>query len=150
MAGSNQWTNALRGFGHTLAALSTNCSEFHEAWDASTSAPPDGIEGRWSGEWVSRENGHRGSLKCLLTRLDSTHVRAQIHATYASFLRVCYTVVLETDQEGKTIRFRGETDLGKLAGGVYRYNGLLENDQLHSTYQCAYDQGDFVLARTPP
>src|SRR4051812_9291743 len=75
-------TSALRSLAHTLAALTTNCTDFGRAWNAThnTGSPGSGFDGRWEGEWISEANGHRGALRCVLSRIDESRYRAWFHA----------------------------------------------------------------------
>jgi len=44
-------------------------------------------------------------------------------------------------------RFHGEENLGRMAGGVYRYEGKAMATNFHSTYRSAYDCGVFGKER---
>lgn len=137
----------FRNFAHTLAAITTNCSEFTRAWKEAEAAL--GVEGRWFGEWRSQANAHHGPLRGVLRRQGEEAFRADFHARYSKFLRVCYSVHLRAQRQGNLWRLEGEADLGQLAGGVYRYKGELSEERLHCTYQCRYDEGLFELRRMP-
>jgi len=129
-----------RNISHLLAALVNNRADFHRRWnDSATTAE------RWQGEWVSEANGHRGALRCLLTKTESGVFQASFHAVYAKFLTVCYTVPLRGQMSDGKLQLEGEADLGKLAGGVYHYHGTLVESAFNCTYQCAYDHGIFQL-----
>lgn len=139
--------NLLRNISHVLAALFNNRADFQRRWQELAAQPKigSGLEGRWHGEWVSAANGHRGALKCLLTKTEAGEYEAMFHATYARFLRVCYSVPLHGRQiEGK-LKLEGEADLGQLAGGVYHYEGEANETAFNCTYRCAYDHGTFYL-----
>lgn len=142
-------TRALRNLGHTLAALTTNCPNFKQAWRTADEQSRSGgaLEGRWEGEWVSQGNGHRGALRCVLVQLDNTRYRATFHARYARLLRVCYSVELSARPAGQGVALKGEADLGRLAGGVYTYEGQADGGQLQCSYGCRYDHGTFSLAK---
>lgn len=140
--------NLIRSVAHALAALTSNCVHFRHEWQREEAgASATDLAGRWQGEWVSEANGHRGQLKCVLTRADAGHYRACFHATYAKLLRVCYCVALAGAEEAGRFRLQGETDLGKLAGGVYRYEGEATGAEMFVTYRCRYDHGTFRLRR---
>src|ERR1043165_5727762 len=108
-------TNIFQGVGHALASLTTNCSAFGKAWESAKEG-----ENRWRGEWRSEVNGHHGALRCVLARIDNKTLSADFHARYSKFLRVCYSVQLTVKQSGEVLRLEGESDLGSLAGGIYR------------------------------
>lgn len=135
--------NVFRELAHALAALTTNCAQFHEAWDKARSA--NGVEGRWRGEWRSEVNGHHGPIDCVLAASGEYLIAASFHAEYSKVLRVCYTVQLQAERVGDGFRLRGEADLGRLAGGVYSYEGELSTMQLLCRYRCRYDHGMFDL-----
>jgi hypothetical protein len=137
-------TTALRGIGHTLAAFSTNCSEFQRAW-GNRDGSKQQLATRWIGEWSSEVNGHRGELRCLLVRLSENRLRASFHARYAKFLRVCYSVDLNARTSGDRLTLKGEADLGQLAGGTYYYEGESDGRRIVCKYSCSYDHGTFRL-----
>ena len=138
-------TNILRGISHTLAAVTSNCSDFETAWQ---SARNQGLEGHWIGEWHSDVNEHHGELRCVLQQIDENHFRAFANAKYAKFMRVCYTVELRFEQMAECLHLEGEADLGELAGGVYRYDGVLTATEFNCRYECKYDRGAFSLRRS--
>jgi len=140
--------------GTLLALLASGCGAigFQRAWAAfDAPAEPDGMQGRWAGEWRSAWNGHSGGLRCLLTRADELHYRADFYSTYASLLYFRYQTVfhvLATDDG--TLRFRGQQDLGSLAGGLYRYEGTVTGDQFAATFEAENgDHGVFEMQRVP-
>lgn len=139
----------LRNVSHVLAALFNNRADFQRRWNEAAAHPKtnSGWEGRWQGEWVSEANGHRGALKCLLTKTESGEYQATFHAVYARFLRVCYSVPLHARQIGGRLKLEGQADLGQLAGGIYHYEGEADEKAFNCTYRCAYDHGTFHLKR---
>lgn len=142
-------SNVIRGISHTLAALAGNCPHFRRIWHEALARPQieGSLAGAWAGEWFSQANGHHGSLRCVLQPLDQVHLRAWFHARYAKFLRVCYSVELRRTQSGSVAHFKGEADLGALAGGVYSYEGDADSQKLQFTYKCRYDHGTFQLQK---
>jgi hypothetical protein len=130
--------------------LGGGCSSFHHEWKvaASKSAPLGGIEGRWQGSWHSDVNNHSGRLRCLLSEAGGNTYRARFHAKYMKILSFGYTVIL-TAEPSKTngFTFSGEANLGRLAGGVYHYEGHADGTNFFSTYSCKYDHGTFQMAR---
>jgi hypothetical protein len=135
-----------------LVAL-TGCSSLGREWRAAARqpAPATGIGGRWEGVWVSEVNGHRGRLRAILTPETNQVWRARFHARYAGLLTFGYTVQLHTTEAAKgEVRFEGEADLGKLAGGVYTYTGRANPTNFHATYRSRNDHGRFELRRPGP
>ena len=107
------------------------------------------IEGRWQGRWVSEGNGHHGNLRCLLTRESDDRYRARFRATYAKVFHFSYAVPLMVQPHQGGWEFSGEENLGKLAGGVYYYEGRASVTNFVSTYRSKYDHGIFELHRPP-
>jgi hypothetical protein len=130
----------LRNVLHVLAALFNNRADFQRRWN-----DPATPEERWQGEWVSDANGHRGALKCLLTKLRPGEYKATFYAVYARFLSVAYTVPLQGRQTAGKLKLEGQADLGQLAGGIYHYEGEADETAFNCTYRCAYDHGMFHL-----
>ena len=75
--------------------------------------------------------------------------QARFHARYGKFPRFSfgYTLALEADEVGPTMRFHGGADLGWLAGGMYHCTGEATATNLHATYQSKYDHGTFEMSR---
>lgn len=106
------------------------------------------MEGRWDGSWRSDSNGHHGSLRCVIQRGDDQAYRARFRARYAGLLSFGYTVSLTaTNDAPGHWRFRGEADLGRLAGGVYQYEGEVREDAFKSSYRSSGDHGVFEMNR---
>ncbi len=135
-------SNILRGISHTLAAVTSNCSEFEQAWRNSHRSAE---ESHWLGEWRSDVNRHHGALRCLLKTVAANEFRAYVRARYGKIMRVCYTVDLRFEKVAEQIQLVGEADLGELAGGIYRYEGTLTAATFECRYECKYDRGAFSL-----
>jgi hypothetical protein len=134
-----------------LTLLVAGCSSFNREWRQAYQAPAplDSLEGRWEGRWSSDANGHNGNLRCLITRKKDGDYAAWFRATYMRVLHFSYTVSLQAESRDGIWQFRGEEDLGKLSGGIYRYVGSATEANFHSTYQSEYDHGIFELKRRP-
>ena len=72
---------------------------------------------------------------------------ARFHAKYARIFGFSYTATLAVQTNGPVFNFQGDADLGKLAGGIYRYEGSISNGRFSSTYQSKYDHGTFDMTR---
>lgn len=132
-----------------VLALGAGCSRFHRDWRqaARTPAPVSGLDGRWEGVWISDVNGHNGRLRCLIApERDGVH-QARFHAKYRRILSFSYTVPLVARETNGTFHFEGEADLGRLAGGVYRYSGHADGTNFFSTYSSKHDHGVFRMVR---
>jgi hypothetical protein len=140
-----------RTISHVLAALFNNAADFKRRWKQDTPPPAaaNGLQGRWQGEWISEVNGHRGALRCLLTRGETGDYKATFHAVYASILRVCYTVPLHGQWSDGQLKLEGDADLGALAGGIYHYHGQAGEQGFVCVYSCKYDHGTFRLKPAP-
>lgn len=135
-----------------LLLLGTSCGamRFNRAWsDYLPAGEPTGMAGRWDGEWRSEKNGHAGGLRCLMTLEDEAHCRAWFLSTYARVFRFQHETLFRiTAEEQGTLRFEGEQDLGKMAGGVYRYEGTVSGDSFRATFQAENgDHGVFEMQR---
>jgi hypothetical protein len=132
-----------------LALLLCGCSTFNRDWRRAAVPDPsqNSIEGRWEGHWISDVNGHHGGLRCLMTRQTNAVYQARFRATYARALHFSYTVPLEVQPHFGGWEFNGEANLGKLAGGLYYYEGRATPTNLLSTYRSPSDHGRFDLQR---
>jgi hypothetical protein len=136
-----------RAISHFLAALVNNASDFKRRWNQDMPPPTaaNGLQGRWQGEWISAVNGHRGALRCLLTRGEAGDYKAAFHAVYAKVLRVCYSVPLHGQWSDGKLKLEGDADLGPLAGGIYHYQGEAGESEFDCAYRCKYDHGTFRM-----
>lgn len=132
-----------------LVLVASGCSTFNRDWDrAAGQVPPvNSIAGRWEGAWTSDVNAHTGRLRCLMTRESDTSYRARFRATYWKIFRYSYAVSLAVEEHEGTWQLNGEENLGKMAGGVYHYEGSVSPTHFHATYRSKYDHGVFEMQR---
>ena len=124
------------------------CSSFQRDWNrASRSEATAGVAGRWEGTWVSEASGHQDKLRCLLTPIDAHTYEARFRAKYRKILSFGYTATFIGNHTNGVFHFSGDADLGRLAGGVYTYEGRVSPDRFFSTYRSKYDHGTFQLKR---
>jgi hypothetical protein len=136
-------------FAGTLLCLACGCSTFSRDWRHAGRQPvqTNSIAGRWEGRWLSDLNGHNGKLLCLVSRQPDGDFAARFRATYWGVLRFSYRVTLKVERHDDAWHFRGEENLGKLAGGIYRYSGRASATNFYSTYDSKYDRGVFAMRR---
>ncbi len=130
-----------------ILILLSGCSTFERDWEAARDLPPDPVLGRWEGTWLSAANGHKGGLRCLITKEKLGKTQARVHATYACCFSFEYTVELQVYAKEGEHRFEGFADLGWLAGGEYRYEGKISPAGFESTYASESDNGTFRMDR---
>ena len=125
-----------------LLACVSGCSTFNQDWKQAAVRPVaavDGLAGRWEGHWLSDVNGHTGRLRC--------EYEFHYWATFWKIFRYSYAVHLHVQKTGEEYEFKGEEDLGKMAGGVYQYEGKVVGTKFSSTYKSSVDHGTFSLTR---
>jgi hypothetical protein len=127
----------------------SGCSTFNYEWrrEGRKPTPANDITGRWEGSWLSKANGHNGALRCLVWRETNDVLRARFYSTYDGWLHFGYTAFLHPHPGTHGVAFDGEADLGKLAGGVYKYSGHATPTNFFSTYKSKYDHGTFQMTR---
>lgn len=135
----------------SLLWMTSGCSGFHRAWKAeqskATTYAKEALTGAWEGTWLSEVNGHNGRLRALITENPDGTYNARYHAKYKRILSFAYSVDVEAKEIPKGHAFKGEADLGRLAGGVYTYEGFATNGVYNATYDSKYDQGVFKMQR---
>ena len=130
--------------------FAVGCSSFNRDWKKAADHPVHGIEGRWIGRWLSDHNQHNGALRCLINKKEGDLYETRFHAKYKlSFLTISYPYNMEmtitwTDD---AFNFKGEADLGWLAGGLYKYDGTGTTNNLAINYRSPKDRGTFRLPR---
>jgi len=132
-----------------MAMLGTGCSSFHREWRAGGKRPEatGKITGRWEGTWRSEANGHHGRLRCLISQAPKGDCQAWFYANYLRILHFSYKVNLAITTNADEFHFEGQADLGKLAGGLYHYEGHATGDRFLSSYKCERDHGQFEMSR---
>jgi hypothetical protein len=132
-----------------IAIGAAGCSSFNRDWRQAgrAPAPAHDISGRWEGRWTSEATGHSDKLRCLMTKVSDERYEARFHARFWKILSFGYTVLLEIEQADSVFHFKGEADLGRLAGGVYQYEGHASPEHFFSTYRSSRDHGDFEMSR---
>ena len=138
-----------QAFVFLLAFLLVGCSTFNRDWKRAglTEKPVEGIEGRWEGHWVSHVNGHKGALRCLVSKEPDGTYKTRFHAKYRRILRFGYTVMMDVHQTNSVTSFQGAADLGWYAGGEYQYSGRASETNYSATYQSKSDNGVFEMKR---
>lgn len=135
-----------------LLALATGCSTFNREWrQAEKNGPPaDDMAGRWEGTWLSHQSGHTDRLRCLMTKEEGGAYTAFFHAKYRRILSFSYKVRLAVTSTNGVKQFKGEANLGRLAGGNYAYQGTVQANRFSSAYTAKYDHGVFEMTRPEP
>jgi hypothetical protein len=135
-----------------LVLFGAGCSSFHDKWRSAQTEPlpSNDISGPWEGRWVSDKNQHTGRLRCVMSPAGEGAYDAHFHAVYWKIFRAAYHVPLSARREGDHLVFSGESDLGKLAGGVYTYEGKATTEHFDAKYRSKYDHGRFQMKRPGP
>ena len=90
-------------------------------------------------------------LRCLITRKEGSIYSTRFHAKYKllGFLPISFGYGLDmtgTEENGQ-YQFQGQADLGKLAGGLYHYDGNGTVQRIDINYRADKDHGTFQLER---
>ena len=151
-SGLGSFARSVRAFGClSVLLVCAGCSGFNRDWKvASRLPPPPGeLAGRWEGTWQSDVTGHTDRLRCLVTPGPAGGYWARFHARYHKLVSLSfgYTVPLTVTQTNGVAQFRGDADLGWLAGGLYHYEGHADKTDFFATYHSQADHGTFRLIR---
>lgn len=125
---------------------------FRKDWNAGRccAVPGDNLAGCWEGCWHSDCTGHKGKLKAIITRCDNGTYSARFGGTFFKVLPFAYRMSFTAEQEGDVSYFRGQKDLGKAAGGVYRFTGRADAQDFVAHYSSCKDKGAFIMRRRVP
>jgi len=131
----------------------TSCSGpgFAKSWHrakAVTSA--HGVEGAWEGHWKSDFNEHRGRLFCAVAAAESPDQPHSFHyrATWMRILSGSYRAHHRVTSKGcDQWSFVGTHQMPAWAGGLYHYDGLIQEDTFTAKYRCEIDHGTFTMSR---
>jgi hypothetical protein len=105
------------------------------------------LSGSWSGYWESDSTGHRGPLRCTLTKVDQDSYRADFSGRFFKIIPFRYSLELDVVQEeGDTVNLAGQHRLGRRLGDFY-YDAEATSQDFVATYSSCKDDGRFVLSR---
>lgn len=129
--------------------LSLGCSSFNHDWKEAAAREPttENLQGSWQGVWASDVTGHTDKLRCLISAKQDGTYKARFKANYKKVFTFGYTVPLTVTPTGTNYAFRGEANLGWMAGGMYYYSGCADATNFNSTYSNRYDHGSFRMGR---
>jgi hypothetical protein len=130
----------------------TGCSGFNSEFNQTLASMPPAyntIEGPWEGRWQSQSGHGGGKLRAIMTKTGPE--------TYVARFRAGYWGIFESDQETLfrvtgtgPYKATGESDLGALKGGTYRYEATITPEKFDATYKSEDDHGIFTLERPKP
>ena len=139
---------SLLGFLLLIILLQPGCLTYHTSWKKKQASPaPDPIEGRWKGTWLSDHNGHKGKLRAVATHLEDDQYRFQFGATFMLFLAASYDVQFTITEENGKYTLTGEQKLPGYMGGLYNYEGKIEDGKFTSSYRSKLDHGTFHMSK---
>ncbi len=128
----------------TTGAVSTEEPRSETADDGDA---PDRLVGEWSGTWKSTTRGETGRLNCTIYPQPSGKYRARFRARFWRIFTFKSTVLLTAERGDEAWAFTGKADLGRLAGGVYTYDGTTDGETFTCTYEASGDKGSFEMKR---
>jgi len=155
----------------SAALILASCAgvRFEQDWSKAVAAYESGdckspVTGPWTGTWLSKNNGHSGDLRCLITSLEraacdkahsdkadgdkaGTPYEFRYQATWGKALSGGYTAQYDVVPDGPgRYRVSGEKKLGLF--GKFLHKGKIEGDTFESTYTSEMgDHGVFELQR---
>ena len=134
--------------GFVVSSL-TGCA-FDRVWREAQnySYPEHELAGCWEGTWQSDYNGHHGSLRAVITKENEGVYNAHFKATFAVIIPYEFQIPFLVSNDGEIYTFEGTQDLGRLAGGVYTYNGTASSTGFRSFYNATNkDHGTFTMQK---
>ena len=137
-----------------------SCTAFDHEWGATepptTANPSAVIAGKWEGSWQSDATSYIGNLKAIIVPTETVmqdsgpvqKYRAQIKMTLYDVFSNEHAVVLTASpgRDGR-MHFEGKVDRGTPFGGIYRYDGYVEDDKFFCDYTSDRDTGTFKMHR---
>ncbi len=146
---SSRWTQAAVALALLWLSGCSAVSGFRRDFNSPCCCNPcgDSLAGCWEGCWESHCTGHHGNLQAIITQVDETHFCARFHGSFFKFLPFEYEMMLTATPDGDRYLLSGQKNLGKLAGGVYRYEGYATADHFHANYFSSKDRGVFIMSR---
>jgi hypothetical protein len=142
-------TLAVAGLVGVVVLTSASWLGFSRQWKEATARKDpvrDRLEGRWEGEWRSREEDEPGPLRAVIKKLEEGTYEATFRAEFFSIFSFDSAVILKVeDVSAEVWRFSGETDLGWFAGGVFRHEGRSDGTHYTSKFVSRHFNGIFRM-----
>ncbi len=146
MTRNNNW---IRTAVVLLLTLCCGCTSiYNRKWERTTAQAGESYSpvGKWEGKWESVTTGHRGKLRCIVTDTDSADYEFHFWATWSLFAAT-WRLDLKTVSDEARTELRGEKNLGRLFGGIYSFEGTVEDDRFRADYRSSKDKGVLELNR---
>jgi hypothetical protein len=126
----------------------TGCSSFESEYSkaAATTLPADSIEGPWVGRWESQAGHGNGPLRAMVSKTGPDIYFARFRAGYWGVFEAGEETLLRV-KSTNPVKATGESDLGYIKGGMYKYEATVTPTKFDATYQSAGDRGIFTLTR---
>jgi hypothetical protein len=86
-------------------------------------------------------------LRATISSAGENRYCCRFSGTFFGILPFRYSVILTAEPGDDDMTFVGKSNLGKLAGGTYRYSGVADHCHFHSTYKTCKDRGVFDMKR---
>jgi hypothetical protein len=125
----------------------TPFSNFRQQCACAARRPAVDPAGCWAGSWQACTSSHKGCLDAIITNCDNTQFNVRFHATFFKVFSYEYEITLTAYEQDGVWHFHGQKDLGKLAGGMYYYDGTVTATDFRATYRTCKDNGVFVMCR---
>jgi hypothetical protein len=117
------------------------------AAEAAQSCGPD-ISGCWNcGSWLSCCTGHKGTLRAVIRRCDSSHYECTFSGTFFKVIPFRYTVTLHVTGVGDGIVYFRASRKIPLFGGSFSCTGYATACKFHANYCSPKDRGTFDMSR---
>ncbi len=133
--------------GHQKILAQEPVVETENAPVASITAPL--LNGEWSGQWFSCDNGHRGPLHASLCQIDACRYEVRFRGRFCKVIPFFYRT--ELNVTGVTPDGRVTLSASKRLGpllGVFAISAWANSNQFVAAYSSKDDRGQFVLTRT--
>jgi hypothetical protein len=126
-----------------VVAMATGCQTF-------SSKAVDPASGYWAGQWYAGDTPG-GDLTCTVTPAGEGLWDASFFATFGVGASGTYEVKIPGKLEDGKVVFGGQTDQGENSGGLYTYEGTIENDVFSGRYTYGRSAGGrFEMMRAAP
>jgi len=137
-------------FPHRLVCTVLSAVVFVALAASASSVRAADVAGSWSGYWTSDAKGHSGPMTAYITKIDDEHYAAHFRGRFWKIVPFRYSVVLTGKPEGDRVKLTGQSQLGRLVGGTYYYDGYVEGDQFKVGYTSCKHYGTFCMTRCAP
>jgi hypothetical protein len=120
---------------------------FQSEWARFQSRNSQGIQGCWTGKWLSAKRRKEWPVKCIFTRIAPGTYLANFSKERFDLISFSYELQVRVVEQRESFEIEGAADLGKWSGGVHHFQGMGTPRSISCAFHSRDDHGEMRLKR---